>query len=1158
MKSFLAPVARALSDAVLPLRTGFSDLEEAEAFFARFGWDVALSSGSNLADIRAAFAFGAALDPLLQHLDEFINGTDRDEVSVTLDLLKAAKDAVDAIGAFGAVSSLPPPLNSGAFWSDIAQELVDDLTASYLEDKQPLLFAALHVGAIILYDRVPQFGPAALGRIAYQRTTIRWNKLGELLTNPGQLLGDHYGWGVGLTFDHKRLFRAIERSMLAFKLHPSVQPPRPGLVSQVDTSQIVAQTLYELDVPIIDGFNPSDDAWWKIGLVLLPVSDPITQQTGVFVRPVLQAGASLDFPLGSDIALKISGDANAGSVLTAKIFPNGASVTFDPSAATVALDAEISGTPAEPYILFGAADSHRIELDGFTAAVGTRGLVGDPEIYFRAGTGPNSKLRLVVDFGAGESDGFIDKLLSSQQKLELEIEGALTWSSKHGLSVEGAAGVDFVKYIHRALGPVLIETLHVKAGAGTGGLHLDFGVGLKGTFGPVDVVVEDIGLRMTLTSASGGSAGAFGNLDIDFGFKPPSGVGLSIDAGVIKGGGYLYFDADKEQYAGALEFELAGSIRLTAVGLLTTRMPDGTKGFSLLIILTAEFGTGIQIGMGFTLLGVGGLLGLNRTMVLQELVDGVRSGAVNSIMFPTDVVANAPRIISDLQAMFPPKQDVFLVGPMAKLAWGSPALVTLSLGVIIEIPGDIAIVGVLKLALPNPDDPILVLQVNFVGAIEFENSRLYLFAALFDSHVLSMTIDGELGVLAVYGNTPNFLLSVGGFNPRFVIPPLPFPTPARVSINILNQSNARIRVMSYFALTSNTAQLGAHADLYFSFSRCSIEGYIGFDALFQFSPFHFVIDAGASLGARVFGKGLFSVSVQMSLEGPAPWHVTGSGTLSFRFFDVDFDFARTWGESHSQSLQDVSALPLLESQFALEENWRAIWPENANLLVSLRKPDTQAQTLILHPIGKLRISQKKVPLALGIGRIGTDRVTDIDRATLAVTSTGFEKTGDAVEKFAMAQFIAMDDATKLSRPGFEDGFGGIELGIAGADLAASQAVVRTVRFDELILDTAYKTFWRRRMKLSAILFNHFARDGAVANSPLSAANAKSGYGFVGNISVKASGWAVTYQNNNTPVSAEAAYFISETMAHDYLQQQQANTNAPYQAMQVVGAHEVAQ
>ena len=67
---------------------------------------------------------------------------------------------------------------------------------------------------------------------------------------------------------------------------------------------------------------------------------------------------------------------------------------------------------------------------------------------------------------------------------------------------------------------------------------------------------------------------------------------------------------------------------------------------------------GIQLSFGFTLLAVGGLLGLNRTMLFQPLMDGVKSGSIQSVMFPQDVIANAPRIISDLRAIFRFRADI--------------------------------------------------------------------------------------------------------------------------------------------------------------------------------------------------------------------------------------------------------------------------------------------------------------------------------------------------------------------------------------------------------------------------------------------------------------------------------------------------------------------
>ena len=124
--------------------------------------------------------------------------------------------------------------------------------------------------------------------------------------------------------------------------------------------------------------------------------------------------------------------------------------------------------------------------------------------------------------------------------------------------------------------------------------------------------------------------GNVGPADLDVSFMPPNGVGLSLDAGGFKGGGFLRFDAARGEYGGALELDFMAPFSVKAIGIITTKMPDGSKGFSLLIIITVEFGTGIQLGFGFTLLGVGGLIGLNRTMNLQALADGIRTGAIES------------------------------------------------------------------------------------------------------------------------------------------------------------------------------------------------------------------------------------------------------------------------------------------------------------------------------------------------------------------------------------------------------------------------------------------------------------------------------------------------------------------------------------------------
>ena len=98
---------------------------------------------------------------------------------------------------------------------------------------------------------------------------------------------------------------------------------------------------------------------------------------------------------------------------------------------------------------------------------------------------------------------------------------------------------------------------------------------------------------------------------------------------IITGGGFLSIDSARGEYVGILQFEIAEFVGVTAIGLLNTKNPDGTPGFSLLIILTADFGPGIQLGFGFTLNAVGGLLGLNRITLFDPLMQAVRTGPMS-------------------------------------------------------------------------------------------------------------------------------------------------------------------------------------------------------------------------------------------------------------------------------------------------------------------------------------------------------------------------------------------------------------------------------------------------------------------------------------------------------------------------------------------------
>ena len=777
------------------------------------------------------------------------------------------------------------------------------------------------------------------GRINYTKRIIRWNLLKDLV-NPSELINQTYGWGSDqlkfeLLMNRLKQFLNVV-GVKAYLAYPSEQL----LNDYYDPDNPDLSNVQELRIPILGGTDdPVDPFDFELLLSLIPIP-PEAQRTsrpdGLAIGPSIIGSFQPDESLPLEVKLKGGFELDQGIKL--EVHPQKVDIHLaDP--ATGAINSELSlasKSGEEPIIIIGSELSHNISIFDFGIKLGVKGQPNNLDAYVSLDI---RKAEVTIDTSnSDDADSFLSSLLPPDG-LSTQFTLQLGFSTRQGLYFGGSSGLEVSLPAHVDVGLIEIVSSTIAIKTNSGAIPIEVGATIKGELGPLTAIVENMGFRARFTFPSD-SSGNLGPVDLNLGFKPPSGIGLSIDAGVVKGGGYLYLDIEKEEYAGALELVVSDFLTLKAIGLITTRMPDGSRGFSLLVIITAEFGSPIQLGFGFTLSGVGGLLGLHRTMRLQPLSEGVRTGAVNSIMFPTNVIENAPRIISDLRTYFPPFQDIFLIGPMAKIGWGTPNLVKLSLGIIIEIPGNIAILGVLKVTLPDEEKKLLNLQVNFIGAIEPDKKQAWFFASMFDSRVLSFTIEGEMGVLVCWGDNANFVVSVGGFHPAFNPPPLPFPEPRRIAISILNTELARIRVEGYFAVTSNTVQFGARAELYFGLSAFKIDGYVTFDALFQFSPFYFIISISASLSVRVFGVGLFSVRMRGSLEGPTPWHVEGTGSISLLFFDIDVDFSHTWGEEIDTTLPPIDVMPLLKAEYEKLENWKAEVPAANSILVSLRKIET--------------------------------------------------------------------------------------------------------------------------------------------------------------------------------------------------------------------------
>lgn len=601
-----------------------------------------------------------------------------------------------------------------------------------------------------------------------------------------------------------------------------------------------------------------------------------------------------------------------------------------------------------------------------------------------------------------------------------------------------------------------VPTIHLRLHADDADLLAEVSASVGVSIGPVHAVIERVGIAAALTFPEAG--GNLGVADLDLRFKPPNGLGLAIDARAVVGGGYLFFDPPKEEYGGILQLEVAETIAVKAIGLLTTRLPDGSKGFSLVVILTAEGFAPIPLGFGFTLTGIGGLLGVNRSVRVDVLRSGLQNGTLGSILFPADPIRNAPQIISDLRTVFPPVKGRHVFGPMAMIAWGTPTLLTLEIGLLLELPEPVRLIilGRLQAVLPEADHALIRVRMDAIGVIDFNQGEVALDATLYDSRILEFVLTGGMALRANWGARPNFVLAIGGFNPRFPTP-AGFPTLARLALSLGDSDNPRLRFESYLALTSNTVQFGARLEFAYSAAGFTLAGLLGFDALFQFAPFAFIADVGAMVALKRGSSVLMGVFLEMTLAGPTPWHIWGKATFKVLFFKVSIRFDHRFGRAEPPVLPaPLDVLTLLADALGDRRNWSAALPRGTPAIVSLRAAQTTPAALRVHPLAELSVRQRVVPLNRPVTKLGnvpldaattfTVAASGSDNAPLPLPSTPLQ------DAFALAQYQEMSDEEKLTRPAFEPQDAGLRFGLAEVAYQYEPLPETAITYETLIID----------------------------------------------------------------------------------------------------------
>ena len=747
---------------------------------------------------------------------------------------------------------------------------------------------------------------------------------------------------------------------------------------------------------------------------------------------------------------------------------------------------EITDPNFKPAYLIGAEEGTRLEIGTFSvaAALSLAANRKDAAIELKV---KNSGFYLIPSDG----DGFLQKILP-KEGVNFQFDLALGYSNARGVYLDGQVGGEIVIPANKKLGNFLvIESLQL------GIRHLSnkkfmLYASLSGrvTLGPFLLTMDKTGLALLLSRPVPPEKPNMGALDADFDFKAPDGLGIELKAKVVTGGGYIYCNQEKGEYLGVAQLNIKNKINLKAFGILLTKLPNGKKGYSFLLMVSAEF-PAIQLGLGFTLTGVGGLVGINRRVELDKLSAGLRTKQFDDVLFPKAPLENPYGLLNTINAIFPPAENQYVIGLMGQFGWGPKNLVTIELGLILEFPEPVRLIlmGVLKAEvgkkIADKEVNVLKLQCNFFGLIDFEKKFIRFDAVLFESTLAGLKLAGDLALRIKYGANSDFVLTLGGFHPHFQPPALDLPADIRRLQIILRSGNPSLIVSAYVAITANTFQFGVAGVLKFEKWGVKIVGELSFDALFQFSPFRFEISVHFLLSASWKGYEFAAIELNGLIAGPSPWHIEGSLTLKVWIFEKTVHLDETWGDEDTKRLESVRIIPLLTADLNNAANWETKTGRTRVLTtIAQRKEGVKdPNLLIMHPNELLSVRQNTVPLGLKIDKFGERTPEGANKFSLELLGIDNKSAKPIKNHFAPAQFVNLTDEQKLHSASYELFDSG--LGFEGLDDVLCSEFMSTaeVGYETKIMDIPTVTAKPSvKIKENPDFFAFGLRNNAVVNS----------------------------------------------------------------------------
>ena len=790
-----------------------------------------------------------------------------------------------------------------------------------------------------------------------------------------------------------------------------------------------------------------------------PKSVEIASRAVTFTVP-LDLGLGVTAPLVTVVALKsdeggpgvlVSVSAgwsfSVGPAFTISVDVNGAaSLVIGPDGcdalggAEFLLTAEGGSDPATGRgVLLGSPDRSRLQLGHYDWRAG---VSADAGRWFA-----NARLRdakIVIDLADGNA--FLRALAGKRFELDFDVEFVV--DNIDGPRLRGGSGATVRLPLRRTISGFFVLQ-YVELRVKFDDLEVEFAAGVTLDFSIFRLSLDRVGFTYSADIGEKGPA-ELGAL------LPPSGIGLEIDAGWISGGGSLFFDLDRGEYSGVLELSI-GTWGINAIGMVTTKRPDGTDGSSFLLMLFLDFE--IPLFFNIYLTGFGGVFAHDHQLDTDALGSGLRTGALDDLLFPEHPVANAPRLLARYRQLFPIEEGTRVFGLAVELSFGKPAVATLRVAVMAEW-GDRGggegmewlLAGVLHAELPRKElggRPYLQLIVDVIGVLEPSQGRAVIRGGVRDSFVGTktgqrVTLAGEF-FLARWRDDPDaadvWIGSFGGWHPDFRQLPQQVPTDLerfRVGFKL---GPVSMSVTLYFAFTPETYQFGVDIQLKAKLGPARLEGRLSIDAIIERESGQFTALVLFKASIKIWGKGL-SVEIKGMLAGPSLWVFQGTAKISILWKSFEIDIDEEAGSLPGVVDEVVDAIGEVVFALSSPDNRRPNLPGGRLSMATLAESDStgpdragsdsESGGALAHPLGTLSIDQVLLPFGTRIERVGERRLPS-GPTTLRVESATI---GDMAPRppdptfgeFAIGQFTEMTNEERLARTAFDRLPNGVKVG----------------------------------------------------------------------------------------------------------------------------------